>query len=307
MTRAVVLGVTGQDGSYLAELLTSSGVEVFGVMHRKDHPTKHLIWKKAPDVRITWADLLDSNIADFIRAVKPDVIYNLAAVTSAGARWGSETPPLMLETTGVAVVRLLETLKATLPQVRFVHASSSAVYEPQKYGAYGAAKKLAHDAVDGYREYAGLWASNAVFYSHTSPRQQDHFLIRQLVRAVVDLADGREPSLQVTNLANRRDWGWAPDFVRALVAIAQADVPGTFVVRSGVSHSVRDVLVTAASFVGLSNSRVLEQWPNASRLPDTFESSHPMSHLFPTGWRHQTSFSEMIKKLIEFEVSKCEA
>lgn len=307
MTRALILGVTGQDGSYLAEHLAGQGVEVFGVMHRKDHPRKDQLLKR-PGIKLVWADLLEpTEIASFTRAVKPDEVYNLAAVTSPGARWGSESSPLMLETTGVAVIRLLDTLKAEAPNARFVHASSSAVYEPQKYGAYGAAKKLAHDAVDGYREYVGLWASNAVFYSHTSPRQQDHFLIRRLVRAVVEMADGREPSLQVTNLANRRDWGWAPDFARALVAIARADTPGTYVVRTGVSHNVRDVLTTAARLLGLDNSRVLAQWPNASRLPDTNEASHPMDHLFPPRWRHETTFAEMIKKLIEFEVSRREA
>lgn len=308
MTRALILGVTGQDGSYLADHLAAEDTEVFGVTrHFGDSRWCNLLGR-IPGIQVFQGDLLDPvELASIIRAVGPNEVYNLAAVTSPGARWAAPTPPLMLETTGVAVVRLLDILKAEAPDTRFVHASSSAVYEPQKYGAYGAAKKLAHDAVSGYCEYAGLHASNAVFYSHTSPRQQDHFLIRRLVRAVVELADGREPSLQVTNLANRRDWGWSPDFARALVAIARTDNPGTFVVRTGVSHSVRDVLTTAARFLGLANGTVLSEWPNAARLPDTSEASHPMDHLYPPGWRHETSFAEMIKKLIEFEVSKREA
>lgn len=307
MTRALILGVMGQDGSYLAEHLASQGVKVFGVMHREDHPRKQLLLKRVPDIKLFWADVLDpTDMSSLIRAVKPNEVYNLAAVTSPGARWASQTPPLMLETTGVAVVRLLDLLKANAPDARFVHASSSAIYEPQRYGAYGAAKKLAHDAVNGYREHAGLQASSAVFYSHTSPRQQEHFLIRRLVHSVVQIAYDEEPSLQVTNLANRRDWGWSPDFARALAAVVQAP-PGNYVVRTGVSHSVRDVLTTAARFLGLANSTVLSQWPNAARLPDTSEASHPMDHFYPPGWRHETTFAEMIKKLIEFEVSRREA
>lgn len=308
MTRALILGVTGQDGSYLAEYLAGQGVKVFGLTRHFGDPRRFFLHAHAPGIQIFQGDLLDStDLASIIRVVEPDEVYNLAAVTSPGARWASQTPPLMLETTGVAVVRLLDLLKTEAPDARFVQASSSAVYEPQRYGAYGAAKKLAHDAVNGYREHAGLRASNAVFYSHTSPRQQEHFLIRRLVRSVVEIAHGEEPSLQVTNLANRRDWGWSPDFARALVAIARTDNPGTFVVRTGVSHSVRDVLITAARFLGLANSTVLSQWPNAARLPDTSEASHPIDHLYPPGWRHETSFAEMIKKLIEFEVSKREA
>lgn len=308
VTRALILGVTGQDGSYLADHLAAEGTEVFGVTRHFGDARWCALLGRVPGIQVFQGDLLDPvELASIIRAVEPDEVYNLAAVTSPGARWAAQTPPLMLETTGVAVVRLLDILKAEAPDARFVHASSSAVYEPQKYGAYGAAKKLAHDAVSGYCTHAGLHASNAVFYSHTSPRQQDHFLIRRLVRAVVELADGREPSLQVTNLANRRDWGWSPDFVRGLVAVARADASGTYVVRTGVSHSVRDVLTTAARMVGLDNRRVLAQWPNASRLPDTSEASHPLGDLYPPGWRHETSFAEMIKKLVEFEVTQYEA
>lgn len=307
MSRALIIGAGGQDGSYLAEYLSAEGkTQVFAMLRRSDHPRASML-RKLPNVHVILGDLLDStSLVRALRLTQPHEIYNTAAVLAPRGEWASRTPPLILETTGVAPARLLDMISGAVPDARLVHASSSAIYNPEKYGAYGAAKKLAHDAVAGYRRHADSWASNVVFFSHTSPRQPEHFLIRRLVRTVVDVADGRKPSLCITNMANRRDWGWAPDFIRGLVAVARADDPGDFVVRSGTLHSVQDVLLTAASMLGLDGPRLLAFWPNASRIPDESETDTPAAQT-PPGWKHETTFTEMIKKLIEFEVSCREA
>lgn len=303
VTRALIIGAAGQDGSYLAEHLAAEGTEVVGLVRRWDHP-RIMQLQAIPGLRLVQGDLLDTaSLIRALRTAKPDEVYNTAALLAPRGQWVAETPPLILETTGIGPARLLDAVVSSAPHARLVHVSSSAIYSPEKYGAYGAAKKLAHDAVCGYRRHAGVWASNAIFFSHTSPRQSDNFLIRRLIKAAVDIADGRPPALYITNVANRRDWGWAPDFVRALVAIARTDEPGDYVVRSGTSHSVQDVLLTAARVLGVDGSRLLSHWPNAERQrnesePDTFATPSP------AGWRHETTFPEMIKKLIEFEVNQ---
>jgi GDPmannose 4,6-dehydratase len=304
VSRVLIIGVGGQDGSYLAEYLSNEGeTQVFGLLRRSDHPRAAML-RALPRVHLVLGDLLDTtSIMRALRLCRPDTVYNTAAVLAPRARWIDKAPPLMLETTGLGPARLLEALTA-MPETRLVHVSSSAIYQPEKYAAYGVAKKLAHDAVVGYRNHADVWASNAIFFSHTSPRQDDNFLIRQLVRAVVQISRGGSTDLRITNLANRRDWGWSPDFVRALVKIARADEPGDFVVRSGVTHNVRDILSTAAKFVGVSPHELLNHWPEAERIPNEQE---PAPAVNVPDWRHETRFAEMIKKLVEFEVRQHEA
>lgn len=271
--RALILGITGQDGSYLAEHLLEDGHDVTGLVRRRfDSP-----------LRLVVGDLLDqSSLEAALRAVKPDVVFNLAAVTAPGQGWGVAQPPLLADVTGVGAIRLLDAMVKCAPNAKLVHASSSAILDPERYGLYGAAKRLAHDCVVGYR--SRLWCSNAVLFSHTSPRQDPRFLIRRICS---NLARGER--IQLTDVSSRRDWGWSPDYVKALVAITEQE-PGDWTVATGETHAVRDIVNLALKATGRSWDLVdvAPKW-----VPNELRPQHPVV----PGWKPETSFEDMVRVL----------
>ncbi len=278
--RALILGVTGQDGSYLAEHLVGLGHEVFGMVRR---PRAVVV----DGVRPLMGDLLDlDSLKAVLAQARPDVVYNLAAVTAPGAGWGAVQPPLLTEVTGNGVLRLLDALDVMAPEARLVHASSSAVFDLARYGPYGVAKQLAHEAVVGYR--GRLHACNAVLYSHTSPRQDPRFLAPTIVRTV---ASGR--TLRLGDVNARRDWGYAPDYVKALVAIARQDQPGDWTVATGTQHSVWELVEAAMSCAGRDWWQDIEVDPDAPRVADEIPPHLPC----PPGWEPETGFVEMVEDL----------
>jgi GDPmannose 4,6-dehydratase len=277
---ALILGVTGQDGYYLAEQLLDNGVEVFGMVRR---PGTFPL-----GVRLVHGDLLDQDSLErVLRQSRPDVVYNLAAVTAPGGAWGTVQPPLLAEVTGLGVVRLLDAMCKAAPDARLIHASSSAIYDPHRYGLYGIAKRFAHDAVTGYRER--LHCSNAILYSHTSPRQDPRFLAPTLVRK---LAAGERVVL--TDILGRRDWGYAPDFTRALQVIAAA-APGDYPVATGRTRTVRDLVSHALMALGRGWDEAVEvdQGPVAPA-----ERPADITALRALGWRPETSFGEMVRRMV---------
>ncbi len=246
--RILITGVSGQDGSYLAEHHTAAGHDVFGMVRS---PAR-LGWARhLTGVRIVAGDLLDqASLERVLTDVAPDEVYNLAAVTAPGGGWADPTPPLLADITGLGVLHLCEAIRLRAPHAVLIHASSSAIYEPHRYGLYGAAKRFAHDTVTGYRT-TGLKFSNAVLYSHTSPRQNPQFVARRIVTAVRNIAAGHTAQLVLGNVDNLRDWGYAPDYVRAMSAIARLDTAADVVVATGIRHSVRDFAGVALAAVGL--------------------------------------------------------
>ena len=283
--RALILGCTGQDGYYLAEHLLAAGVEVSGVVRRPK------AWPLG--IRLVPGDLLDqSSLEAALRTVRPDVVYNLAAITSPGGAWGARQPPLLADVTGVGVVRLLSAVARTARDARVVHASSSAIYDPHRYGLYGIAKRLAHDAVVGYRRK--LHASNAVLYSHTSPRQDPRFLAPTIASRVARWPAGGR--LVLTDVLGRRDWGYAPDFVRALPLIAAQDRPGDYDVATGRVRTVRDFAEAALAARGLAWDEVIEvdQGPVAP-----VERPADIGPLKALGWRPEVRFGEMVRLMVE--------
>lgn len=279
--KALILGVLGQDGSYLAEQLLADGHEVHGAVRRS---------RVTSPAQLVWADLLDpDSLERALLQIEPDVVFNLAAVTSPGGTWATPQPPLLADVTGVGVLRLLDAMLTCTPEAKLVHASSSAIYDVARYGVYGAAKMFAHDCVVGYR--SGLHCSNAILFSHTSPRQDPRFLARRICSTLRRIADGSGEQLVLGDVDSRRDWGYAPDYTRALAAIAELP-PGDYVVATGQTHSVRDLAEVALDALGLSWDVVYID-PDAARVPDEVAPTHETV----PGWTPQTSFEDMVREL----------
>lgn len=281
--RALILGVLGQDGSYLAEQLLADGHEVHGAVRRSNITSP---------ATLVWADLLDSDSLErALLQVEPDVVFNLAAVTSPGGAWGTGQPPLLADATGLGVLRLLDAMLGCTPEAKLVHASSSAIYDPARYGVYGAAKRFAHECVVGYRGV--LHCSNAVLFSHTSPRQDPRFLARRICSTLRRIADGSDEKLTLGDVDSRRDWGYAPDYARALAAIADQPA-GDYQICTGETRSVRDLVEVALAAVGLSWD-VVHVDPDAPRVPDEI---NPEAHPVVPGWTPRTSFEDMVRELV---------
>lgn len=283
---ALILGVTGQDGYYLATQLLDAGQTVFGVVRRPR------AWPLG--VRLLHGDLLDQgSLEAALKIARPDVVYNLAAVTAPGGAWGSPQPPLLADATALGPVRLLDAVLKVCPTATVVHASSSAIYDPHRYGLYGISKQFAHHAVQGYRT-RGLRCSNAVLYSHTSPRQDGRFLAPTICSTLARIRAGSRERLRLTDVLGRRDWGYAPDFTRALTLIAAAD-PGDYVVATGRRHSVQDFVNPALDVAGLDWSVIdIDQGPVAP-------AEHPadLTGVRALGWRPETGFAAMVRLMVE--------
>ena len=261
MTRAFVTGIGGQDGSYLAERLLADGAEVHALAHAAE-PLPDL-----PGVELHAGDLTAvDDVRALLQDLAPDEVYNLAAVSAVARSW--DEPHLTAQVNGVAAAALMES--ALLVQekhgrlVRFVQASSAEIFgEPDRapqdeatpvhpVNPYGAAKAYAHLMADVYRR-RGLHAVSAILYNHESPRRPEQFVTRKITSTVAAIAQGRADRLALGNLDARRDWGWAPDYVDAMVRAARAERPGDYVVATGVAHSVRDFVAAAFDRVGIAD------------------------------------------------------
>lgn len=315
MTRtAFVTGVAGQDGGYLAERLVADGVQVHAlVLPHDDRPmvpdSVVLHAGDVCDVEDTRALLLD---------LAPDEIYNLAAVSSVAQSW--EWPDLAALVNGSAAVALLESAHRVQEKagrrVSFVQASSAEMFgqparSPQDESTplhplnpYGAAKAYAHLMVDVYR-HRGLHASSLVLYNHESPRRPHHFVTRKITSAVAGIARGERDGLALGNLDARRDWGWAPDYVAAMVAAARADVVADFVIATGQGHSVRDFVAAAFDRVGIADWEPLVTVdPAYVRPADPGElvgdASRARAQL---GWAPTVEFTEIVGRMVDADLA----
>lgn len=284
--KALITGVTGQTGWYLAEQLLDTGVEVFGVV-RSARPAPTGV------VRVS-ADLLDQvSLEAALRFAQPDEVYHLAAVTAPGGAWGTPQPPLLADVTAVGTVRLLDAVSRVCPDARVVCASSSAIFDPHRYGLYGISKKFAHDAAVGYRKR--LRVSNAVLYSHTSPRQDPRFLAPAIAATIGRIRRGSREKLVLTDLDAARDWGWAPDFARALAIICQAD-PGDYTVATGAKRTVRQYVSHCLVHAGLAWHDVVER---RQAPPAPVETPADISAVSALGWKSETTLHEMTRLMVE--------
>jgi GDPmannose 4,6-dehydratase len=261
--KALVTGITGQDGAYLAQLLLSRGYEVYGAKRPSTHTDTSLLESLGilDGVHLVDFELLEySNIQQLLDAVQPDEIYNLAAQSFPGAPLDQSLHTA--DVTGMGVARLLKAMHTSCPDSRLFQASTAEMFGHcdttpqteiarfQPRTAYGTAKLFAHWMTVDYRETAGLHASSGILFNHESPLRGEHFVTRKVTQQLAQIAAGQREVLELGNLSSSRDWGYAPDYVEAMWLMLQQDQPDDYVLATGVSHSVREFVSLAASVCG---------------------------------------------------------
>ena len=262
MPIALITGITGQDGSYLAELLLEKGYKVYGVARRTSTPIMWRLEKILDQIEIVSGDLHDiGSIIRLIQEIQPDEIYNLAAQSFVSTSWNQ--PVLTAETTGMGVLRLLEAIKLTKPDTKFYQASSSEMFgkvleTPQTEttpfyprSPYAVAKLYAYWIAVNYREAYGMFACNGILFNHESPIRGETFVTRKITRALARIKTGLQQSLHLGNIDSKRDWGHARDFVEAQWMILQQDSPDDYVIATGEQYSVRQFIEYAVEYLGI--------------------------------------------------------
>jgi len=319
MPRALITGVTGQDGSYLAEFLLSKGYEVYGVVRRTSHHSYERIEHILDRITVVAADLLDQHsLTEVIRSTRPNEVYNLAAQSFVPASWTQ--PVLTGEFTALGVTRILEAVRLACPEARFYQASSSEMFgkvteTPQRESTpfyprspYGVAKVYGHWITVNYRESHGLYAVSGILFNHESPRRGIEFVTRKVTDAVARIVLGLDTEVRLGNLDARRDWGYAGDYVDAMWRMLQQDEPSDYVVGTGISHSVRDLVETAFRHVGLDWQQHVVLDPSLKR-PAEVEAlvADPTRARSELGWSPTVSFQEMITMMVDADLERWRA
>jgi GDPmannose 4,6-dehydratase len=305
---ALITGVTGQDGSYLAELLLEKGYEVHGMVRRASTEKFDRIEHIRERITLHQGDLLDQrSLVDALRASKPTEIYNLAAMSFVAVSWIQ--PTLTAEFTGVGVTRMLEAMREVCPEARFYQASSSEMFGkvlevPQTEttpfyprSPYGVAKAYGHFITVNYRESYDLHATSGILFNHESPRRGLEFVTRKITWHAAAIKHGLAKELRLGNLDAERDWGYAKDYVEAMWLMLQRDVPEDYVIATGAAHSVRECCLLAFDEAGLGD---FEQYVT---IDPAFVRPAEVDHLIGNpakaehdlGWKPQTSFEELIR------------
>lgn len=318
--RALLTGVTGQDGWYLARRLLAEGQEVHGIV--RDEAVVESVSVELPGLQVHVADLRDNDsLLRAVAAAAPDRIFNLAGSTSVARSW--EAPVETADTIGIGAVRLLaaawEQQERTGREIRFLQASSAEVFgdpatAPQNERTlrnpitpYGAAKDFAHTMVQVYR-HRGLYATAAILYNHESPRRPTTFVARKITAAVAAIARGRLDHLSLGNMDALRDWGYAPDYVDAMVRILDAPEPHDYVVATGHAHSVRDFLREAFAVVGIDDwESYVSVDPNLYRPADPRALVGDAARLRELGWEPTVTFSELVRTMVQADLDEIDA
>jgi len=316
LKRALVTGITGQDGSYLAELLLDRGYEVFGLVRRSSTLTFERIEHIQHRVTLLPGDLLDQNsLHEAIRTSKPDEIYNLAAQSFVQTSWNQ--PVLTGEFTALGVTRLLEAMRVLAPEARFYQASSSemfgnAVEVPQKEttpfrprSPYGVAKVYGHDIAVNYRESYGLYVASGILFNHESPRRGLEFVTRKISDGVARIKVGKQQKLALGNLDAERDWGFAGDYVQAMWKMLQPDDPDDFVIASEHTHSVRDFARLAFEVVGMN-------WEEHVVIDPRFVRPAEINQLVgdctkareALDWKPTVSFQQLVEMMVRADLER---
>lgn len=312
--RALITGITGQDGSYLAQLLLSKGYEVYGLIRRSSVKKFDRIEPFMDSIELVEGDLTDQSSLDgVIHSVRPDEVYNMAAQSFVPASWNQSV--LTGDVTGLGVIRVLEAIRKHNPKAKFLQASSSEMFgkvreTPQTErtpfyprSPYGVAKVFGHYITVNYRESYGLFACSAIGFNHESPRRGMEFVSRKVTHQVAKIKCGLAKKLLMGNLDAKRDWGFAGDYVRAFWQILQQPEPEDYVVATGKTHSVRDLLEAAFGAVGLNWEKYVEIDPKLIRPAevDTLCGNATKAHE-KLGWEPQVSFEELIKMMVEADL-----
>jgi GDPmannose 4,6-dehydratase len=311
---ALITGITGQDGSYLAELLLAKGYAVHGVVRRSSSENFERIAHLRGRVRLHTADLLDqSSLQAVVAEVRPSELYNLAAQSFVPTSWSQ--PTLTGEFTALGVTRMLEALKLVDPGIRFYQASSSEMFgkvreTPQNESTpfyprspYGVAKVFGHHITVNYRESFGLFAVSGILFNHESPRRGREFVTRKISEAVARIKLGLQDELALGNLSAHRDWGYAPEYVEAMWRMLQQPAPEDFVVGTGEAHSPQEFVDLAFAHAGLEAKDFLRQDPRLVR-PAEVDSllADPRKAHARLGWRARTPFPELVRIMVEADL-----
>jgi GDPmannose 4,6-dehydratase len=319
MSRALITGVTGQDGSYLAELLLEKGYEVHGMVRRSSTETFERIAHLRERIQLHQADLLDqSSLVNVIRDVRPKELYNLAAQSFVPTSWLQ--PSLTGEFTAIGVTRMLDAVRLIDPEIRFYQASSSEMFGmvrevPQSEvtpfyprSPYAVAKAYGHWITVNYRESYELFAVSGILFNHESPRRGREFVTRKISEAVARIKLGLQDHLELGNVESKRDWGYAPEYVEAMWKMLQSDTPQDYVVGTGIHHSVRQCYEFAFEHVGLDPSDFIRVDPGLIRPAevDTLLAD-PAKAREELGWAARTSFRELVQIMVESDLALQEA
>jgi GDPmannose 4,6-dehydratase len=313
--RALITGVTGQDGSYLAELLLDRGYEVHGMVRRASTEKFERLEHLRDRLTLHQGDLLDQrSLADTLRASRPDEIYNLAAMSFVAVSWIQ--PTLTAEFTGVGVTRMLEAMRETCPDARFYQASSSEMFgkvreTPQTEDTpfyprspYGVAKAYGHHITVNYRESYDLHATSGILFNHESPRRGLEFVTRKITWHAAAIKHGRATELRLGNLDAKRDWGFAKDYVEAMWLMLQRDVAEDYVIATGQTHTVRECVEIAFDQAGLPDWERYVVLDPAFLRPAEVDLlvGDPAKAKRDLGWEPQTTFEELIRLMTDADL-----
>lgn len=322
MKKALITGVTGQDGSYLAELLLSKGYEVHGVIRRSSSiNTRRLggIWKDPHESGVRYhnhyGDLTDSaSLINLIRDLGPDEIYNLGAQSHVKVSF--EVPEYTSDVTAAGVTRILEAVRASEVKARFYQASSSEMFgaapPPQNEqtpfhprSPYGVAKVFGHWMTINYRESHDLFACSGILFNHESPRRGHNFVSRKITRAVARIRAGLQEKLYMGNMDAKRDWGYAPEYVEAMWMMLQQDKPDDYVIATGESHSVQEFCEVAFDHVGLDWQKYVEvNDPRYLRPAEVdYLLGDPSKAKKILGWEPKTKFADLAKLMVDADIA----
>ncbi len=321
MTKALITGITGQDGSYLAELLLSKGYEVHGLIrrastfntHRIDHLYRDPHNGEQVKLYLHYGDLANTgNLVDLIYNIRPDEVYHLAA--QSHVRVSFDLPEYTGDITGLGTMRILEAIRKSGIKARFYQASSSEMFgsakppqnektpfEPQS--PYAAAKVYAYWVTRNYRQAYQIFASNGILFNHESPRRGETFVTRKITRGLAAIKAGRQKKLYLGNLDAKRDWGYAPDYVAAMWKILQHDRPDDFVIGTGESHSVREFLDEAFGYLNMDWREYVEIDPRYFRPTEVDYLLADYSYAAKTlGWEPRVTFKDLVKIMVDADL-----
>jgi GDPmannose 4,6-dehydratase len=313
---ALITGITGQDGSYLAELLLDEGYRVVGMTRRSSTATDERIAHLAGRLELIQGDLLDqASLVAALRDVEPTEVYNLAAQSFVPTSWNQ--PVLTGEFTGLGVTRMLEAVRQVDPEIRFYQASSSEMFGkvrevPQTEltafhprSPYGVAKAYGHFLTVNYRESYGMYAVSGILFNHESPRRGLEFVSRKVTDGAARIALGLATELPMGNLDAERDWGFAGDYVRAMWLMLQQPEPGDYVIATGIGHSVRELCRIAFARVGLDYERHVTLDPGLLRPAEVDHLlGDPSKARTVLGWEPTVSFAELIESMVDADVAR---
>lgn len=310
MSTALITGITGQDGAYLARLLVKQGYDVHGLVRRSSTFNRSRLFGFEDQLKLHYGDLSDANsLESVLHHIQPDEIYNLAAMSDVGISF--QVPEYSADVTGTGTIRLLEAVRRLRGSCRYYQASSSEMFGKapppqneqtpfQPRSPYGCAKVFSYHATINYREAYGIHASNGILFNHESPIRGDNFVTQKIARAVARIKQGEQRELHLGNLNAHRDWGFAGDFVEAMWLMLQQPEPGDYVVATGESHTVKEFAEVAFAYAGLN-------WQDYVRIDTALFRPTEVDYLLgdPSkakrvlGWEPKVKFKELVKMMVE--------